>query len=313
MRLSLLPPRPAEAGRDRLEAGGMSRKRAILGGALAALLSVASTTVSDPRVRRLSPGVPIEADISPGRIDAYAVSLGAGELLHLAIEQNHLDAAVRILDSGGTELAAADNSADESDPVTLSVIAPREETYRIEVGLRSAKSARGRYRLSIDPPRAAAAEDSKRIEGERLRSEGDALLARAAESTSRQALEKYEASIALWRAIGDRREEAATLDRITDTLGWLGDLRPALDRARQALALWKEIADRRGEASALDEVGVALLRTGDQRGAIDALGGSLAIRKEDRDIRGIAETLSNMANARSGLGDRKSTRLNSSH
>jgi len=281
----------------------MFRKRAILGGALAAFLSVASTTVSDPSARGLSPGVPVETDISPGRIDSYTVSLGTCEFLHLAIEQNHLDAAVRILDASGGELGAADNSADESDPITLSAVAPREETYRIEVRIRRGKSARGRYRLAIDPPRASAAEDSKRIEGERLRSEGDALLARAAEATSRQAIEKYEASIAVWRAIGDRREEAATLDRITDTLGWLGDLRPALDRARQALALWREIGDRRGEASALDEVGVALLRTGDQRGALEALDRSLAIRKEDRDVRGIAETLSNMAGAMSGLGE----------
>ncbi|HET9795381.1 MAG TPA: CHAT domain-containing tetratricopeptide repeat protein [Thermoanaerobaculia bacterium] len=281
----------------------MSRKGGAICGMLALALGVGNPMAAAQSSRSVAPGSPIESELSPGRVDAYPIELSAGQFLHVVVEQNHLDASVRILSASGAELAQADNAADESDPVTVSAVSPRAESCRIEIRLRNDKSPRGRYRLSIDAPRPATPEDSKRIDAERARSAGDALLAQATEPTSRQALQKYEEAIALWRAIGDRREEAACLDRVTDTLGWLGDFHLALDRARQALALWREVGDRRGESSALDEVGVALLRTGDQRAALENLGQALAIRREDRDVRGLAETLSNIGGARSALGD----------
>ena len=281
----------------------MSRNSAVLPGIFALVIWGAPPTPPALGERPVEPGVPVESTLAPGRADRYEVSLRAGQFLHLSIEQNHLDAAVRILDARGNELAGADNAADESDPITLSWIADHDEAHRIEVRLRTAKAASGSYRLIADAPRPAMPADGRRIEAERLRSQGDALLARATAETSRKAVETYERTLPLWQEICDPREEAATLDRMTDTLGWLGDLRPALEHAERALVLWREIGDRRGESSALDEVGVALVRTGDPQDALDALRQSLALRREDGDLRGIAETTNNLALALSAMGN----------
>ena len=281
----------------------MFRNRVVVGGILLVVsLPVALVAAGDPSARTLSPGVAADGYLVPGRTDAYAVTLRTGDFLHISIDQNHLDADVRILDARG-ELAAADNAADESDPITLSMIAARDGVHRIEVRLRTAKARSGSYRLTADAPRPAVPDEERRIAAERLRSEGDALLARATAETSRKAVETYERTLALWREICDQREEAATLDRMTDTLGWLGDLRPALEHAQKALALWREIGDRRGESSALDEVGVALVRTGDPQRALEALQQSLALRREDGNLRGIAETTNNLALALSSMGN----------
>jgi CHAT domain-containing protein/tetratricopeptide (TPR) repeat protein len=281
----------------------MSRNGAVLPGIFALVIWGAPPTPPALGERHVEPGVPAESQLAPGLVDRYEISLRAGQFLHLSIEQNHLDASVRILSAAGAELAEADNAADEDDPITLSVVAAKDETHGIEIRLRNGRSAPGKYRLSLDPPRAATAEDTKRIEAERVRSEGDALLARSTADTSRKAIELYEKAILGWREIGDRREEAATLDRITDTLGWLGDLRPALERGQQSLALWREIGDRRGESSALDEVGLAHSRIGEQRQGIEFFEQALALRREDHNVRGLAETLNNMAQARSALGE----------
>lgn len=277
--------------------------RGVLGGLLAAFLPVALAAGSGANVRRLTLDAPVEAELSPGRTDAYAVTLRAGEFLHIAVEQNHVDAAVRLLDAHGTEIAAADNSADEDDPITLSVVAASGGDHRIEIRFRTPKPGPGRYRLVADPPRRATPQDEERIIAERRRSKGDALLAEATAETSHEAVATYEKTLPLWREICDSREEAATLDRITDTLGWLGDLRSALERAQEALAIWRDLGDRRGEASALDEVGVALIRTGDPRRAMETLQESLALRREDGNLRGIAETTNNLGSALSATGD----------
>jgi CHAT domain-containing protein/tetratricopeptide (TPR) repeat protein len=281
----------------------MSRYRAVLLGILVLVIWGAFPTPPALGTTRVEPGVPVESTLAAGGSDRYESPLRAGQFLHLTIEQNHLDASAKILSEGGAELGEADNAADEDDPITLSIVAARDETHGIEIRLRSGKSGRGKYRLSVDPPRDATAQDAKRIEAERIRSQGDALLARSTADTSRKAIELYEKAVLVWREIGDRREEAATLDRITDTLGWLGDLRPALERAQQSLALWRELGDRRGEASALDELGLAHARVGEQGQGIEFFEQALALRRADHNLRGLAETLNNMATARSAMGE----------
>ena len=44
--------------------------------------------------RPVEPGMPVDSALAPGRADRYEVSLRAGQFLHLALEQNHLDAAL---------------------------------------------------------------------------------------------------------------------------------------------------------------------------------------------------------------------------
>jgi len=281
----------------------MSRKGRALCGILALAFGIGPATAGAQRVRSVVPGVPIESDLAPGRVDAWEVRLSAGEFLHLAMEQNHLDASVRILSSTGAELAQADNAAGEDDPVTLSVIATRGEILRIEIRLRSAKSARGQYRLSVDPPRPAAPDDARRIDAERLRAVADALAARGSADGSKKALAQYETTLPVWRAIGDRREEAVTLGRISETLWRLGDLRQALSRAQEALELSQCLGERAAEGAALDRVGVFFSEVGEQQEGLEYLDAALDIRRAEENPVEVAETMNNIAVARAAMGE----------
>lgn len=153
------------------------------------------------------------------------------------------------------------------------------------------------------PPHDAAPDDEKRVAAKRLQGEADALAAHGAVDSSKQALERYAAALTAWRELGNRREEAATLGRMSDMLGKLSDLREALVRADEALTVGRLLGDRRGEAAALSRVGLAHSELGDQRQALDFLEKALALRRADGDVRGQAETLNDIAVARGALGE----------
>ena len=250
--------------------------------------------------RNLEPGV--ERLLAPGETHAYEIPVASGQFFHVELEQNHLDAMVRIRSSEGAVLAEVENAADRGEPLSLSVVVTRGRIHRVEIQLRSRKSASGRYTLVVEKLRPATPDDDKRIVAERLRGEADHLLARGSADSSKEAMERYEKALTAFREIGDRREEAATLARMSDALAWQGDMRPALERAEQALTLWRTEGDRYGEAAALDQVGCTHSDMGHQKLGLEFLEQALALRRADDNCLGQAETLNNIAVARQSLG-----------
>ncbi len=269
----------------------------ILGSLLGSQASGAGTMPA-----RIVPGERIEAILAPGETRAYEIPVASGQFFHVELEQNHVDLMVRILSAEGAVLGAVENAADRAEPLSLSVVVTRGGIHRVEIGLRSRKSTSGSYRLVVGPLRAASADDDKRIAAERYRAEADHLLGRGSADSSKGALQLYEKALAVFREIGDRREEAATLARMSDALAWQGDLRPALERAEQALTLWRTEGDRYGEAAALDQVGCTHSDLGHQKLGLEYLEQALALRRADGNFLGQAETLNNIAVARSSLG-----------
>jgi len=250
----------------------------------------------------LEPGASVERLIAPGEVHVYRTAVLSGQFFRLVVEQNHVDLVVRILSAEGAVLGAVENAADRGEPLSLSTVASRSGTHRIEIRLRSRTSASGRYTLVVEKMRPATSDDDKRIVAERLRGEADHLLARGSAESSKEAMERYDKALAAWHDVGDRREEAATLARMSDALAWQGDMGPALERAEQALTLWRTEGDRHGEAAALDQVGSSHSDMGDPKRALEYLEQALALRRADGNFRGQAETLNNIAVALGDLG-----------
>lgn len=281
----------------------MSPAARIFWGALVLAPLAAPRALPAQATTALEPGVRVERLLGSGEIHVYEIPLLSGQFFRVEVEQNHLDAAVRILSFEGAVLHEVDNAGDRAEPLSLSIVASRDGIDRVEIRLRSGASVPGKYRLSVELPRVATADDGKRLAAEALRDEADRLLVRRSAETSKHAVERYESALVAWRDVGDRREEAATLARLSDALSLLGDLRQALARAEESLALWRLESDRRGEASALGKLGLAHSEVGEQRRALEYLGEALALYHADGDSRGQAETLNDIAVAHGGLGE----------
>ncbi len=270
-------------------------------GALTLALLGASGSLPAKTRKTLDPGTPMEGRLVIGQPRTYALPICEGQLVRLQVEQDHLDLVVRMLSPDGRVVAEVDNAADRGDPLTLSYLAARDGKHRVALELRGKRAVAGRYRILVDA-RPAADNAVERLRAEALRKEADRLYAEGSAESHSAALERYAEVRGVFQAIGDRREEAATLGRITDALGKLGRLRETLVYAEETLALCRLEADRRGEAAALNRVGLAYSELGDQLQALAYLEQALEMRRADGYLWGQAETHNDIGVALGGLG-----------
>jgi CHAT domain-containing protein len=157
------------------------------------------------------------------------------------------------------------------------------------------------YRSVNDP--AQEGQEKNRAAAEKLLAEGDRLRAQGAAEALRQALARYEAALPLWRAAGDRRSEAATLDNLGLVYSLLGENPKALDYYNQALALWRAADDRRGEAQTLSNIAFVYLNTADREKALAYFTQALPLRRAAGDRQGEGVTLNGFGVLYHGLGE----------
>jgi CHAT domain-containing protein len=92
-----------------------------------------------------------------------------------------------------------------------------------------------------------------------------------------KALDFYNQSLPLWRAVGDRSGEATTLNNIGSVYDALGEKQKALDFYNQSLPLWRAVGDRSGEAITLSNRGILFQNINQPDAAITDLETSLQI------------------------------------
>ena len=85
-------------------------RAAVISSALAVVSFAAPPSSAPKRVQPLEPGVGVERRLTQGEVHTYSVLLSSGDFFHLQVDQNHLDAAVRVLSSKGTVLAEVDKA-----------------------------------------------------------------------------------------------------------------------------------------------------------------------------------------------------------
>lgn len=280
----------------------MSRPARVLGVCLAAGLLSAVATLRAQAPAPLKPDLPVERTLGHRQIHRYRFPLASGQFVHLDVEQTHLDAVVRVRGPRGSVVGAVDNAADREEPLSLSLISRSAGTYRIEIALRDGPAAAGRYRLTVTEPRMATIADEQRLRAEGLRARADHLVADHSGSASQDALACYEEELDVWRGLQDAREQAATLARMADALGDLGDLHRALECAEDSLALYRQVGDARGEAAELDRVGLGHSELGEQEVALALLEQALELRRAAGDLWGQGEALNDIAVALGALG-----------
>jgi len=129
-----------------------------------------------------------------------------------------------------------------------------------------------------DSSRVLAKDDSSKIaqspaatkeNAERLLEEGKALYQQGSAESLRQAIQKWQEARLLYRALGDRRWEAITLNKIGGVYSDLGEKQNALDYYNQALPIRRAVGDRRWEAIILDNIGGVYSDLGEKQNALD--------------------------------------------
>jgi len=111
-----------------------------------------------------------------------------------------------------------------------------------------------------------------------------------------EAIEMFEASLAIKRELGDRHGESTALGNLGNVYTQQGHWDEAIEMSEASLRIKRELGDRHGEGQTLNNLGNVYLRQGRWDEAIEILETSLAIKRELGDRHGESTTLGNLSN-----------------
>ena len=253
----------------------------------------------------LEPGKPLERTLQGGEKHIYAIRADKGQFLHAIVDQLSIDVALTLYAPDDKALGSMDSFDDNFGLEQISTIAEAPGIYRLEVASGDKNAPAGRYRVTVEPLRAPGNQDRARITAERMFFKAVQLHAQGNADSLRSAIEKYLASVPLWRTAGDRYDEALTQHSIGSVYLALGDFRKALDYFNQALPIERAVGDRAGEARTLSYIGVVYFDFGEDRKALDYYNQALPMRRAVGDHLGEGITLANIGMVYSVFGEKQ--------
>ena len=121
-------------------------------------------------------------------------------------------------------------------------------------------------------------------------------------SQFQEALQSYQQALSIYRELGDRAREGATLHNIGAVYRKLGQYPEALKHFQQALVIRREVGDRAGEGTTLHNIGAVYSKLGQYPQALEHCQQALVIRREVGDRVGEGATLRCIGEAYSRLG-----------
>ena len=121
--------------------------------------------------------------------------------------------------------------------------------------------------------------------------------------SKRAALTRFEQALALFRQIGSKAYESATLLGIGGILADFGEAAKALEIHTESLSLARESGNRRGEAIILNGIGNLYNRLGDKAKAFEFYNQALSVNKTIGNKQGEGATLSNIGVINADLGN----------
>ncbi len=256
-------------------------------------------------VHPLVHGQTIERELASGETHSYQITLAAGQYLHVVVDQRSYDLVVTLFGPDGQQINQYDGRW--HGPESVSLITEASGAYRLVIRTLQLKAARGPYKVKIEELRAPAPQDQSRIAAERAATEGKKLLSQDNEQTLRQAKEKYETALPLWREAKDRFGEAQTLNSLGYIYGRLSEPQVALDHYNQALTLRRAIKDLYGEAETLLNIAAAHSALGEKEKALDDYLQAIPPMRATRNPAGVASILNNVGVTYFSLGELQKT------
>lgn len=241
------------------------------------------------QTRTLEPGQAIERELTAGEEHSYSLHLEKGQYLHIEVDRKSIDVTATLYAPDGRKIFEVNPPIDRGRLENLFSITDVAGAYRVEVWAVD-KNAAGRYQIKIAELRAAAEQDHTRVKAERAYVEGQRLF----DQNPREAFKQFEVSLPVWRALGLRVKETATLTYLGQILDIQGETRRTLDYYTQSLQGWREMGDRQNEAYTLNHIGNVYERLGERRKALDHYDRALSLFREVADRGGEIELLNNI-------------------
>jgi tetratricopeptide (TPR) repeat protein len=221
-------------------------------------------------------GVAVERQLAGGETHAYRVSVSAGQFVRLVVVQKGIDVALRLYAPDGRKLSEVDNVGREE---TIFAVADSAGELRVEVVSGVKETPAGVYEIRLDALREASDKDRAAVAAEGLLEEANRLRDQRTAESRQQAILKYEEALLQWRAAGEKRGEALTLEGLGVTYSSIGQLAKAVGCYEQAVLLWHDLGLQLSEAATLTNMGTAHWRAGETKKALESHGRALPLAR----------------------------------
>src|SRR5208337_3580535 len=147
----------------------------------------------------LEPGKTLERTLQGGEKHLYAIRAETGNFLHFIVDQLGIDVALTLYAPDGKPLGSMDSPNGNFGLEQISTIAEAPGIYRLVVASNDKNVPTGHYRVTVEPMRAPSDQDRARITAERMFYEAYELNRQGSADSLRMAIQKYQASLPLWR------------------------------------------------------------------------------------------------------------------
>ena len=255
-----------------------------------------------PAIRDLRRDEPIKQELSGKEWHVYRITLQEGQYTQVVVEQKGLDVAIRLFGPRGQKISEVDSNL-QTEPESISVLAETSGEYRLEVWPTDKKAATGVYEIRIEEWRTGTSRDKDRFAAQIASWEADQLQTEGTAESLRNAIDRHEQALRLWRAVEDLRREATTLNDIGTAYSDLGELQKALQYYHQGLPLHRSVRDVRGESINLNNIGIVYAKMGQSERALEYYRQALPLKQAIGNRKSEANTLHAIAGAYSQLGE----------
>lgn len=274
--------------------------------AAAALLAWAVSGLASragPAVETLRPGVSITGDFHATPTRSYAVDLAPGEYARVSATLLGVWMRIVVTSPAGREILSSNSLSNRYGTLAVSVIAEDAGRYLFAVAPQPGTEPVGSYRIELQEPRPALAQDRLRTATERTLAAAGELLAQGGVAEVARSIALGESTLPAWTRLGDRAAEADA--RYLVGLGHLmaNQHAEAARSLARAEAIWRELGDRFGLAKTMHQVARAKRYLGDTRGARAAFEESAALSRATAQPLSEAMTLYDLARLEDDTGD----------
>jgi len=234
-----------------------------------------------------------EGELKGGETHSFKIRLNAGQFLYAFAEQEDYDLITAVFGPDGKQVSEGDSPNGGWGPEPIIVLASMPGEYRVEV--RSGNKTRsGKYRIKIVALREATAIDKTHVAAQSAFEEGRRLFKKQNAAATREALEKLEQALPLFKNAGDTYRQALTALAIGNALYASNDYRKALEYFNDALSLAVAIGDGRLESGVQTYVGGMYDILGDVGKALDHQQRAVELAREQGWRTAEASALSNI-------------------
>jgi len=247
-------------------------------------------------------GQTVDDELGGDQQRAYDVRLEKGQYLEVAVTQKGVDVIVGVRDPAGRLLFERDSPRGAYGTDRACLVAGAAGLHRITLRVLDPQAVRGRYSIRVEEPRAAGPADRKRVAAQTEAIEGMRLDNEKTSASLARAESRLELAASMWRALGDRDEEALALYELAGIARRRGDNRKNLERYAAALDASRAAGDKQLEARLLDGIALAKIFTGDPAAASGLLADSIALARGAGDLQTENEALNTLGWSETLLG-----------